>query len=37
MSYDSLALRLVVEELREALLGSTIRHIEQANPPYLFV
>ena len=32
MSYDSLALRLVVEELREALLGSTIRHIEQANP-----
>ena len=32
MSYDSLALRLVVEELREVLLGSTIRHIEQANP-----
>ena len=32
MSYDSLALRLVVEELHEALLGSTIRHIEQANP-----
>lgn len=32
MSYDSLALRLVVEELREALLGGTIRHIEQANP-----
>ena len=32
MSYDSLALRLVVQELRETLLGSTIRHIEQANP-----
>ena len=32
MSYDSLALRLVVEELHEALLGSTIQHIEQANP-----
>ena len=31
MSYDSLALRLVVSELREALLGGTIRHIEQAN------
>ena len=31
MSYDSLALRLVVHELRDALLGSTIRHIEQAN------
>ena len=32
MSYDSLALRLVVQELREPLLGGTIRHIEQANP-----
>ena len=32
MSYDSLALRLVVQELRETLLGCTIRHIEQANP-----
>ena len=32
MSYDSLALRLVVQELRETLLGGTIRHIEQANP-----
>ena len=32
MSYDSLALRLVVHELRETLLGGTIRHIEQANP-----
>jgi len=32
MSYDSLALRLVTCELRDALLGSTIRHIEQANP-----
>ena len=31
MSYDSLALRLVVGELRDALLGGTIRHIEQAN------
>ena len=31
MSYDSLALRLVVYELRDALLGGTIRHIEQAN------
>ena len=32
MSYDSLALRLVVQELRETLLGGTIRHIEQADP-----
>ena len=32
MSYDSLALRLVVQELCEALLGGTIRHIEQVNP-----
>ena len=32
MSYDSLALRLVVQELHETLLGGTIRHIEQANP-----
>ena len=31
MSYDSLALRLVVDELRDALLGGAIRHIEQAN------
>ena len=31
MSYDSLALRIVTQELREAILGSTIRHIEQAN------
>ena len=31
MSYDSLALRLVVHELRAALIGTTIRHIEQAN------
>ena len=31
MSYDSLALRIVTQELHEALLGSTIRHIEQAN------
>ena len=32
MSYDSLALRLVTHELRQTLLGSPIRHIEQANP-----
>ncbi len=32
MSYDSLTLRLVAEELRETLLGGTFRHIEQANP-----
>ena len=31
MSYDSLALRLVVHELRDTLLGGTIRHIEQTN------
>ena len=31
MSYDSLALRLVTCELRQALLGGTVRHIEQAN------
>ena len=31
MSFDSLALRIVTQELREALIGSTIRHIEQAN------
>ena len=32
MAYDSLTLRLVTEELRQTLLGGTIRHIEQANP-----
>lgn len=32
MSYDSLTLRLVAAELRDTLLGGTIRHIEQANP-----
>ena len=32
MSFDSLALRLVVQELQEPLLDGTIRHIEQANP-----
>ena len=32
MSFDSLTLRIVTHELRETLLGSTIRHIEQANP-----
>ena len=31
MSYDSLALRVIAKELREALLGGTIRHIEQVN------
>ncbi len=31
MSFDSLALRHVVRELRGALVGTTIRHIEQAN------
>ena len=31
MSYDSLALRIVTQELRDALIGGTIRHIEQAN------
>ncbi len=31
MSYDSLALRLVVHELRDTLLNGTIRHIEQTN------
>ncbi len=31
MSYDSLALRLVTDELRQTLLHGTIRHIEQAN------
>ena len=31
MSYDSLALRLVIHELRDALLSGTIRHIEQTN------
>ena len=31
MSFDSLALRHVVSEFRDALIGTTIRHIEQAN------
>ena len=31
MSFDSLALRIVTQELRESLIGGTIRHIEQAN------
>ena len=31
MSFDSLALRIVTQELRDALIGGTIRHIEQAN------
>ena len=32
MSFDSLTLRVVTHEFRQTLLGSTIRHIEQANP-----
>lgn len=32
MSFDSLALRIVTEELCQTLIGGTIRHIEQANP-----
>ena len=32
MSFDSLTLRLVTHELRQTLLGGSIRHIEQANP-----
>ena len=31
MSFDSLGLRIVTQELRETLIGGTIRHIEQAN------
>ena len=31
MSFDSLALRIVTQEFRDALIGGTIRHIEQAN------
>ena len=32
MSFDSLALHLVTDELRHAILNGTIRHIEQLNP-----
>lgn len=32
MSFDSLTLRIVTNELRQSLLRGTIRHIEQANP-----
>ncbi len=32
MSFDNLTLRIVTHELRQTLLGGTIRHIEQANP-----
>ncbi len=32
MSYDSLTLRIVTHELRQNLIGGTIRHIEQSNP-----
>ena len=32
MSFDSLALHLVTDELRDTILNGTIRHIEQLNP-----
>ena len=32
MSFDSLALHLVVHELRDTILNGTIRHVEQLNP-----
>ena len=32
MSFDSLALHLVTDELRHTMLNGTIRHIEQLNP-----
>ena len=32
MSFDSLALHLVTDELRQTILNGTIRHIEQLNP-----
>ena len=32
MSFDSLTLRIVTDELHQTLIGGTIRHIEQANP-----
>ena len=32
MSFDSLALRLVIHELRDTILNGTIRHVEQLNP-----
>ena len=32
MSFDSLALHLVTDELRRTILNGTIRHIEQLNP-----
>ena len=32
MSFDSLALHLVTDELRHTILNGTIRHIEQLNP-----
>ena len=31
MSFDSLALRLVTDELHHTILNGTIRHIEQLN------
>ena len=32
MSFDSLALHLVTDELRHTILNGTVRHIEQLNP-----
>lgn len=32
MSFDSLALHLVIHELRDTILDGTIRHVEQLNP-----
>lgn len=32
MSFDSLTLRIVTDELSQSLLGGTVRHIEQTNP-----
>lgn len=32
MSFDSLTLHHITHELRQTLIGGTIRHIEQANP-----
>ena len=32
MSFDSLALHLVIHELRDTILNGTIRHVEQLNP-----
>ncbi len=32
MSFDSLTLRIITDEMSQTLLGATIRHIEQSNP-----